>query len=166
MIQMKDRATGAEIQAEIEARMHLLNMDERLISHVGKGELFYSFIDELLPLTSDMKELINIFSKNQYEPYHVIYSKNGSKLYVLNVSLDKAFWSEEREPIGKSLELPCDVISLDSHTHKAGTVLFTSIAEDAFRPSERRPISIGVDSFPDFRNAWLSLKSFFDKRCF
>lgn len=164
MIQMKDRATRAEIQEEIESRMRLLKFDDRLISSRKKGEVYYSFIDDLRPLTDEMKDAISECAAGSYEPYHAIYSDNARILYVLNVSLDKADWNAERNPIGKSLDIPCDVISLDKHTHEPGTALFTSIAEDAFRPSERRALDAGEESFPDIRNAWISLKSFFDKR--
>ncbi len=164
MLQKKDRATRDEVQIEIEARMHLLKLDDHIISHQGNGEVFYSFANKLFPLTAEMEDIIGKFSKDMYQPYHVIYSENAKTLYVLNVSLDKADWSAERDPIGKALEIPCDVIHLDSRTHETGTAPFASIAEIAFHPSQRRPVSVGEDSFPDFRNAWLSIKKFFENR--
>ncbi len=167
-----DRVNKYDLEKELESRMRLLKLDNRLISHLKEGKLFYSYVNEVLPLTEEMKEIVKRFSKDAYVPYHIVYSESstsGRLLYVLSVSLDKADWKQEREQLGKSLEIPCDIIFLDKETHESGSVLLTSIAEDAFLMSERRPIVVAsgkrFDFLPDLRTTWLSMKHFFDNRC-
>lgn len=167
-----DRANREEIRKEVSNRMRLLKLDDRILSHFKNGDLFYSHINDLLPFTDEMVKAVYTFSKDSYIPYHAIYNESslsGRLLYVLGVSVDKADWKQERSGLGKSLEVPCDIIFLDKNAHEKGSVLLTSIAEDAFQPSERRPIvaesSSDFDFFPDPRNAWLAVKSFFEDRC-
>ncbi len=165
------RATRNEIMDEIEARMSLLKLDKRLVSHIKNGEVYYSYVNECLPLTDEMKSAYEPYAED-HVPYHMVYSESstsGRLLYVLYVSSDKADWKQEKEPIGKNLEIPCDIFFLDKGICEPGKVLLTSIAEDAFRPEERRPVLAEPQKnwnfFPDPRNAWLSVKSFFESRC-
>ncbi len=162
-------AKPSEVEAEVETRMHLLKFHSNMIKKWRQGILYYSYIHDLKPINEEMKKAIDRFARGIYEPYHVMYSDADSRgriLYVLCVYYDKSDWEWNREQLTTEIELPCDVIYMDEKKHEEGTVLLTSIAEEALIPGSRLPITVNPteEFFPDFRNAWHSLKSFFEKR--
>lgn len=140
------RATRKEIQAEIEARMRLLKMRERLIQKQKEQIVFCSRIQDLFPLTLEMKNAIYKASHDAdgreiYIPYHVIYNQYGTRgrvLYVLNVSVQKDDWKRNREMIAHSLDIPSDIIYLDKKGwHEQGKATRVGIATDAYADFER-----------------------------
>ncbi len=162
-----DRATRKELQAEIEARMRRLKFDERIISHRREGMVYYSMVDEAHALTPEMQELVYIFSDDRYAPYHAIYSESsmtGRTLYVLNVSLDKADWEAERASLANPLKLPCDIIYMDHRTHKRGETCLLFVADAAFCPSMRVPISVEESPALDWRDMWRAFKAMIRKK--
>lgn len=140
------RATRKEIQAEIEARMRLLKMRERLIQKQKEQIVFCSWINDLIPLTHEMSHAVKMAShdkegKQIYIPYHVIYSescRHGRLLYVLNVSVQKDDWKRNREMLAHSLDIPSDIIYLDQNgRHEKGDAMRFGIAIDAYADFER-----------------------------
>ncbi len=140
------RATRKEIQAEIEARMRLLKMRERLIQKQKEQIVFCSWVNDLIPLTHEMSHAVKMAShdkdgKQIYVPYHVIYSescRHGRLLYVLNVSVQKDDWKRNREMLAHSLDIPSDIIYLDQNgRHEKGDAMRFGIAIDAYADFER-----------------------------
>lgn len=159
------RATRKEIQAEIEDRMRLLKMRERLIQKQKEQIVFCSWIEDLFPLTKEMSQAVNLASHDKegnqvYIPYHVIYSescRHGRLLYVLNVSVKKDDWRWNREIISHTLDIPSDVIFLDHEgRHEKGNALRTGIASDAQADFQRRAIE--AESVEEIDGVYSSLK--------
>ncbi len=140
------RATRKEIQAEIETRMRLLKMRERLIQKQKEQIVFCSRIQDLFPLTLEMSRAVQQASRDKegnqvYVPYHVIYRescRHGRLLYVLNVSIQKDDWKWNREIISHTLDIPSDIIYLDKKgRHEQGNATRADIAIDAYADFER-----------------------------
>ena len=137
------RATRKEIVAEVQNRMRLLKMNQRMFKHFQAGELFCSDIWEVFPLQEEYKPLLKEISQDangrvRFVPYHTVYresSKNGRLLHILYVSTDKDDWAWSRNKI-RSLEIPCVTVSLDhANTQTRDTILVISIASGALESS-------------------------------
>ncbi len=137
------RATRKEIIAEVQNRMRIMNMNQRMFKHFQAGEIFCSDIWEVFPLQEEYKPILEKISKDasdrvRFVPYHAIYkesSKNGRLLHVLYVSTDKDDWEWSRNQV-QSLEIPCVTIFLDhANRHVKDSVLVISLASDALEYS-------------------------------
>ena len=137
------RATRKEIVAEVQNRMRLLKMNQRMFNHFQAGELFCSDIWEVFPLQEEYKPLLERISRDangriRFVPYHIVYresSKKGRLLHILYVSTEKDDWTWSRNKI-RSLEIPCVTVSLDhANTQTRDTILVISIASGALESS-------------------------------
>lgn len=137
------RATRKEIIAEVQNRMRILKMNQRMFRHFQAGEIFCSDIWEVFPLQEEYKPILerisrDVTGKERFVPYHAVYkesSKNGRLLHVLYVSTDKDDWEWSRKQV-LSLEIPCITIFLDyAYKYVKDSILVISLAVDALEYS-------------------------------
>lgn len=167
------RATHKEIVAEVQNRMRLLKMNQRMFKHFQAGEIFCSDIWEVFPLQEEFKPLLEKISQDangrlRFVPYHTVYresSKKGRLLHILYVSVDKDDWAWSRNQI-RSLEIPCVTVSLDyANRQTRDSILVISIASEALESSVLPFIESEAEEITDGFLGWKRIWRLLKKRC-
>ena len=167
------RATRKEIVAEVQNRMRLLKMNQRMFKHFQAGEIFCSDIWEVYPMQEEYKPLLEKISHDangrvRLVPYHTIYresSKNGRLLHILYISTDKDDWAWSRNQI-RSLEIPCVTVSLDHDNRQTrDSMLVTSIASAALESSVLPFIECEAEEVTDGLLRWKKIWRFLKRLC-